>query len=186
MLEYRYKKIKVTYATNFLLQILCLLKSQVSCVVQPDGVSALLAPRVSVFVLDVQSHFLLPKKIRERLMKFTASLGLSHSQVTTLNQGMAYLLIVNLLFLTSYIVTIPRRPWPDSATPWSNTQTRRNMALPTDAFLVLDTRQGLFKLSWTPWRNTRGEVKPYRHSLTFCLSHIHWHCVGQGKSYKQK
>lgn len=38
-------------------------KSQVSCVVQPDGVSALLAPRVSVFILDVHSHFLLPKKI---------------------------------------------------------------------------------------------------------------------------
>ena len=39
-------------------------KSQVSCVVQPDGVSALLlAPRVSVFILDVYSHFLLPKKI---------------------------------------------------------------------------------------------------------------------------
>lgn len=42
-------------------------KSQVSCVVQPDGVSVLLAPTVSVFILDVHSHFLLPKKIR--LMK---------------------------------------------------------------------------------------------------------------------
>lgn len=47
-----------------------MLKSLVSCVVKPVGVSALLlAPRVSFFVLDVHSHFLLPKKIRERLMK---------------------------------------------------------------------------------------------------------------------